>query len=336
MHKHKLLPLVVLLALGSCKAVQPKPLCKVRGDEYIARYFDPVKSGTCSDEQILTTEIVQLQYYPPSRDDANDKAKMAIVPASIGDAVNDATHHMLPFTPGKDSAYSLGPFTTAQPDDSDICSVPTLSVATIMVGEIPGDAMAMPPVEAIPPRSFKYTWSNVKIRVTASSNALHFGADLVRQEDACIVTYKVSAITPIAHCGDAKKPVLDEDEKPVVDKVTGKPVLEDDLENGNPDPAKCDSSKDHEGLSPEILYECNHDLTCIPVKKFPSYRNPGDKIPDAAPHVDEPDAGAPPEGDGPASPPEDGSASPADSSPGPGPDATPRTDGRDGGTDSRG
>src|SRR5439155_6781667 len=57
------LSLTTLLALGGCKAIQPKPQCKAQPADYAARYTVVSKSDPMCAE--LTGEVLHLQYYRP-------------------------------------------------------------------------------------------------------------------------------------------------------------------------------------------------------------------------------------------------------------------------------
>lgn len=270
------LSLVALLAVGSCEAVQPKPQCKAQPADYAARYFDPKIEGSC-DGKVLTGEVLHVQTYVPKRDNPKDTPKIAIEPALVADAIHEAEEHQVSVEKG--SEYSLAKYTSVQPDDEDICRAPKFMQETsVRVAEIPGDASKMPPVEPIPARDYKYEWSDLKMLVHPLSNAIHFGAKLVRTEGDCKVTYKVSAVYPALHCGDGTQPVLDENDQPVKDDK-GNVLTEPDPTTGKPDPELCKPIRgsgadvEYNGLSPDLEYECDEEtLLCLPTKEFPALK----------------------------------------------------------------
>lgn len=267
MRNAKSLSLVVLLAATSCgKATQPKPQCKAQQEEYAARYFevDGSRSASCKDEDIVSGEVLFLQYYRP---DVDGTPKLAIEPASYADAIAVGEEHKVDIK--AEPEFSIGSFKDSFPDDKDICEASSLTESSLEVAEVPADPMAMPPVEGVDAVNLKYKWSKVQVLTKPLSNAIHFGAMLERTSGDCTVTYKVSAIYPVIHCGNGMKPVLNEMGMP-----TGE--MEPDPESGDPDPTACEPSEvgaaHGSGLSPELEYECEmHTLMCLPKKTFPAY-----------------------------------------------------------------
>jgi hypothetical protein len=225
-------------ALVSCEATQPKPFCRVRQDAYAARYTMQSMQGACTGK-VLAGEIIHLQYYRTAPNDpAGASTSIAIEPESVAEAVKGTAG-------ATGMEYSLGKFTTVNPGDDDLCRAPTLSETSIVAGAT----------------RLSYAWSNIEMKVTPDSNAIHFGADLVRKDGDCTVTYKVSAINPALHCGDGRNQM-------------GEP----DPTTGNPSQALCEPVQGS-GLSPELAYTCastpdstgtNH--LCLPAKAFPSYK----------------------------------------------------------------
>src|SRR5689334_24118315 len=91
MHNAKSMTLLALLAATSCgKATQPKPQCKAQQEEYAARYFEVERSATCKDDDILSGEVLFLQYYRPNLDGV---PKLAIEPSSFADAIAVGEEH---------------------------------------------------------------------------------------------------------------------------------------------------------------------------------------------------------------------------------------------------
>jgi hypothetical protein len=276
--------LIAAVALLGCgKATQPKPACRAQNSEYAAAYVEAEKiSGDCTDKE-LKTEIFHLAYY--RSDPTGGIPKLGIESAAIGDAVAAAEEHEPPIpVTDEPKQYSLGSFTSALPDDKDICSAPKLDEAGVSIPEIPGDPTMM--IEATPAVSLKYKWSNVKFITQPLSNAIHFGADLERTDGDCVMKYKVSAINPVIHCGDGKK-MVDTEEidpatmMPVIDPATGKTkqVEVDDPETGMPVPDACLPSEigapEGSGLAPDYEYTCEPTtLLCVPTKAFPALAKP--------------------------------------------------------------
>jgi hypothetical protein len=239
--------LLPLAALGSCNAVQPKPLCKAQPAEYAAKYvLQGTAPASCTDG-VLPGEILHMQQYRPS--EPNGTWSIAIEPQSVIDAIAEADEAMVAVTRTPDPAgeYSLGKYAANEPGDDDMCLARTMSVTQVAVAAIPADPAATPPTDAVPARNFKYTWSNVTMMVTALSNAVYFGADLERQEDDCVVKYKVSAVSPAVFCGDGKREII---------AATGMTEIEDDPTTGKPNPEACQAVQGS-GLNPTIEYVCD-------------------------------------------------------------------------------
>jgi hypothetical protein len=219
---------LAVAALGSCDATQPKPYCRVQQDTYAARYIMQSMQGACTGK-VLTGEILHLTYYRAPLTEANGTTSVAIQPESV----LEATHEL---TMSAGMEYSIGKFTTINPGDDDLCKVPTFAETNITT----------------PMARLSYAWSNMQLMVTPVSNAIHFGADLVRKDGDCTVTYKVSAVNPALHCGDGMD-------------MMGHP----DPTTGNPNQKACEFEQGS-GLSPDLAYTCDATLLCLPSKEFPS------------------------------------------------------------------
>jgi hypothetical protein len=245
---------VSFLFLGSCDAVQPRPRCKVRSEDYAARYaLQGTPTGMC-DGKILTGEILHLGYYRDAKDYAEGLPSVAIESASVAEAAADLTMH-------DNTEYGIGKFTSTATNDADICKAPVLSEHTFTKDMV----------------KLGYKWSNFQIIVKATSNAQHFGADLTRTDGDCVADYKVTASSPAVFCGDGTKPVLDEMGNPVLDDM-GKPKVEDDPTTGKPVAEKCGNGPtDDFGLSPDLVWFCDASADgmtgthlCLPKNDFPA------------------------------------------------------------------
>ena len=126
--------------------------------------------GAC-DGKVLTGEILNLQYYRSAPADAMGTASLAIEPESVFEAVEGGgrTGHGV-FDRPVHRPSSPTPPTSAGRRRSAETSI-TMGTTAI-----------------------SYAWSNMEMMVMATSNAIHFGGDLVRKEGDCTVTYKVSAV----------------------------------------------------------------------------------------------------------------------------------------------
>jgi hypothetical protein len=254
-----------LVAVAACDAVQPKPACKAQPAEYAAKYvMTGTPMGMCQDK-ILTGEILNVQQYRENPNKGDQPFSIAIEPQSVLDAVAQGQMAMAIVAGAGKTEFSIGKYGSYEPADNGICEAATMSETVVMVPELPGDPSAMPPVDPTPARTLHYKWSNVKVLVTPLSNAVYFGADLLRTDDDCIVSYKVSAVSPAVFCGDGT--AKDDKGMDVPDPTTGKP---------NPDACK---SVQGSGLNPYIDYTCDASADgmsgthlCLPRDQFPTVR----------------------------------------------------------------
>ena len=235
----------------SCDATQPRPPCRAQMQKYSAKYtMMGSPTGNCAGK-IPTAELVNMQYYRTKPNDNSVAPTLAIEAQSVFDAVTEAKEKMTAVT---GTEYATGSFAGYEPDDNDICKAATLSESTVTIGGT---------------KKYGYKWSNVEFITKPLMNSIHFGADLVRTEDDCTVTLKVSAFYPAIYCGTGKKMEPDGmgGMHEVDDPTTGRPdnKLCDPVPGNNvhPDLAlTCDASPD--GLSGSHL--------CVAAKAFPSLR----------------------------------------------------------------
>ena len=240
--RRALLGLGLILASAGCEATQPRPLCRAQANTYAARYtMQGTPQGAC-EGKILTGEVLHLQLYRAPIADEGGTASVAIQAQSVIDAL--AGTMSLISAP---TEYSLGKYSTVEPDPENLCKVPTLTETSVTAGTA----------------RLSYAWSNVRMLVTPASNAIHFGADLVRKDGDCTVSYQVSAAYPTVPCGDG----LDSMGHP--DPTVGKP-----------NPAICDTERTKDkGLSPALSWACDASADgtsgthlCLPNKPFPAFK----------------------------------------------------------------
>jgi hypothetical protein len=274
------LSLTTMLALGGCKAIQPKPQCKAWSSDYAAKYT--VVSKSKEDCEPLSGEVLHVQYYRTKPDATDNRPSIAIEASSVADAIATGEEHEVEVKAEQDAKgmfpyFSLGKYTSSDPDDDDMCSAPTLNETHVTVAEVPADPMVMGS-EPIPAADITYKWSKVKMLVTPASNAVYFGAELDRTEGECTITYKVTAVNPAVFCGDGKNPVLDDMGMPVLDDM-GNPEFEDDPTTGKPVADKCDATIQGTGLNQDLTYKCDASEDgmsgthlCLPVQDFPKQK----------------------------------------------------------------
>ena len=245
--------LAVTAALGAAASLaacdQPKIECTSARGGFAAKYYKVSGTGTCSE---LKGDIIGLQPYNPADSVANcekrgddtvcdgtkpdfSSSTLAIQTTAVGSVGPespdpDATHKM----------YSLGSFTSTEPDGNDFCMVPTLSAAHQVVEEVAGEGGGSPaPLQTA--TDVTYEWSNAKLYVTTAAPGTQMTADLKVTQDGCTAQYKVVALYPGVSCASE-----DADGNPTIDPKLCEP--EADPEKGyafgsgiNPDfPVECD------------------------------------------------------------------------------------------------
>jgi hypothetical protein len=267
---------LTLVGVG-CNAIQPKPQCKAQTGDYAARYTmdgDPV--GDC-DGKVMTGEVLTLQYYSPKRE-GNDKPKLAIIPTDLAEhlAVADEAGVAVTTDPdfkqpmGAPSTGAVGPFSSVFPDDKNICLIKDMGSYKANVALIPKDPMD-PMAEDTPPVDQEDAWTNLRMVVTPTSNAVYFGADLERRDGTCTVKYKVTAVSPVTNCAETK-------DTTEIDPMTMEPLKDPDtgetvqVPTGKTDESKCEPSDDN-GLNVDIAYECDaNTFLCVPANDYPKMK----------------------------------------------------------------
>jgi hypothetical protein len=239
----------------SCDAVQPRPPCRAQMQQYAAKYtMMGSPTGNCAGK-VPTAELVHMQYYRTKPDDPSVAPSLAIEPKVVFDAVTAAgkENPPVPVNTGMTKEYSIGMFADYQPDDNDRCKAATLTESTVTIGM----------------KKWGYKWSNVEFITKPTMNSIHFGADLVRTEDDCTATFKVSAIYPAIYCGTGKKIEMDE---------MGMPHEVDDPTTGKPDNKKCDPVPGN-NVHPDLALTCDASADglsgshlCVAAQAFPSLK----------------------------------------------------------------
>jgi hypothetical protein len=238
----------------SCDATQPRPPCRAQMQKYVAKYTVVGQTqGNCMGK-LPTAELVNMQYYRTKPNDMNVAPILAIEPQAVFDAVTEAGKKMppVPVDTAGTKEYAIGPFNDYQPDENNRCLAPDLAESKVA---IQGG------------KSWSYKWTNVEFITQPLMNSIHFGADLVRKEDDCTATLKVSAFYPAIYCGTGKKIEMDD---------KGMPHEVDDPTTGKPDNTKCDAVPGN-NVHPDLALTCDASadgLTgshlCVAAKPFPS------------------------------------------------------------------
>ncbi|HRI67973.1 MAG TPA: hypothetical protein PK156_27235 [Polyangium sp.] len=183
-------PAVLITLATSCD--QPKPSCTVGVGGFAAKYNLKAGQTACPDiqGQDLRGEILGLMAYNPLKEGEKyvqdyNKATLAIRSNQLGTI---ATDPML-----KDDANnptSLGAFQVIEPDENDVCYVPTLSPA---LQDVPANGTN-------PATQIKYEWSDVKVYVTTAYPGTQMVGALKYTNGSCTATYDVMALWPAVSC----------------------------------------------------------------------------------------------------------------------------------------
>lgn len=207
------------LGLGSLLLVapaqgcsQPRPDCRAARGDFAVKYT--LVSGNCAAP--LTAGFVGLQSYNPRAASCSSpetcKPDYEIISLSIQQDVlgnllinsQDFSDPSVPvdYVDHVNKPYGSGLFSSIEPDDDNICNVPSFSPAEQNIVEIvdPAD-----PATIIQPASdVKNDWSNLKVFVTAGAPGTIFTVDLSYSETidgvSCAATYKVKGVWPPVDC----------------------------------------------------------------------------------------------------------------------------------------
>lgn len=228
--------LVVLAALlTSCE--QPKIQCTVGHGGFAAKYTlkpgSKVGEGDCD---TLRGEIIGMEKYNPSSAKNREvqdleRALLYIRPTGLGVLALEAQDAGLEVD--SKAVLSMGEFTSVDPDENDVCTVPTLTAAEL----------DLPASDERPATKIRYEWSNVRVYVTAALPGLQMTADLKYTKDDCTASYSVVGLAPAVSCGV------------------------DDMGETKTDPSLCDPRADPEagrligsGINPDL----EERVTCDP------------------------------------------------------------------------
>jgi len=178
---------------------QPRVRCAAARGNFAATYRLVSGSGPCAG---LKGDILAVQTYNPANADRTpnwDQASMAIQPQAMTSLVQTGSGAMVTDPNAEDLPYALGSFSTSQPGADDFCTVPTLSVARIRLPEIAACMDGMTPTGQ-PATDVTYTWSNVRVYVTAAANGTELAASLKVEQDGCTAEYAVEGLYPAISC----------------------------------------------------------------------------------------------------------------------------------------
>jgi hypothetical protein len=212
------------LGLGGC-AEQPEVQCFAAlsfWSPFAVRYELVSGTGECAQ---LKAEGVGVQTYVtnPTKQKHGGLNSLALKSTQTGLwMLNAESNRADPADPDSEyepivdddhAPYALGKFSSKHPKN-DICEVPELAPAQLVLPEIPEhlvgddelwhqftDEDSDPDlIPAQPALDVKYEWSNVKVWVTPGDVGTQWGADLKYTLNGCTATYKAVAVNAYVEC----------------------------------------------------------------------------------------------------------------------------------------
>jgi hypothetical protein len=240
-----------IAALASC-AEQPPPDCRVLSTPYAAKWIEldlqESASGACAaiggGGYDSDPTLGASTYWEPNAKGQPDYARSAIAlrTAEFAALIAGAAELGVTDTATDRTQYAFGKFATPTPDAADMCHVPQLSPAHLVLDPLPAvpDDPETPDSDestpAQPAVDIELQWSNVNVYVTAAVLGSQFSAELTdtrRSEgQVCSIHYRVLALAPAVSC---KK--LLPDGKTVDRNPDGTFKPDESLCDPNPDPA---------------------------------------------------------------------------------------------------
>lgn len=186
---------IALFALGvGAGCEQPGVDCTTGHGGFAAKYtlVEGSKQGLGSCDA-MKGEIVGLEKFNPSQADNPNKqdltrASLAMRPERLGALADEAGQAGVMVDPK--APTSRGDFVSVSPDDNNVCSVPSLTPASVQI----------PAGSAVPAADVEYTWSNVRIYVTEAYPGTQMAADLTLRDGDCTASYKVVGLWPAVSC----------------------------------------------------------------------------------------------------------------------------------------
>lgn len=236
---------------------QPKAKCAA-GRGSFAVVYKPVAGAPASCADRKGEEVGIGSYNQVGKDNKPDLdvTQIAIQPVTLGNLVDTASSAGAEDKDPTHKPYSLGFFTTAEPDGADFCVVPSLTVANQNIGAIAEDPDNG--IDASPATSVTYAWSNVKLYVTPSALGTQFTANLTITTDNVACPYTVQGMYPYVDCSkedpnDPKKTIPDD-----LDGIARACAPEADEDAGRPTGS---------GINPDFPTHCDPDLLACTLTK---------------------------------------------------------------------
>lgn len=261
--------LAAVTMLGAC-VDQPKPHCISTTNAFAVKLIELSRAesaaGACTGfgpEGFNALPEVGLSPYFQRGSDGQpdyDRGSLAVQSAELGTFFYTARDLGVANVAPDGQIYSLGDFATADPDEDNFCTVPTLSPTRLVLPEIapvaddPATADADESVPGQAPIDATLAWSNVRVYVTAETYGTQMDGDLLDTRvtptgDSCAITYRAVGLSPAVSCAavDADgAPLLNPDGTFQLDPGACEP--EANLAEGRPTGS---------GISASARYECD-------------------------------------------------------------------------------
>jgi hypothetical protein len=152
-------------------------------------------------------------------------------------------------------AYALGTFDSVLPGPDGVCTVTQLAPAELALGAVGGPDGGI----TQPATDIKYTWSHVRVLVTAAQIGVQMTGDLVLTQDGCEQGYHVAGLWPSVSCA-----ALDDAGNALADDGN---ALADDAGNPVLNPTACAPAN---GINPNVDVACDPvQALCVPARENP-------------------------------------------------------------------
>jgi hypothetical protein len=275
-------------ALGGC-ADQPKPNCIATTNPFAVKLIELERIESVPDACAAfgpasfnaDPEVGLSPYYTresvANRQPDYDHGSLAVQSAELGTLFYTAEGVDVGNAAPDAQLYSLGAFSGTEPDDDNLCTVPTLSLTHLLLPEIP--AVVDDPATADADETFAgqaaidatLNWSNVRVYVTADTFGTQMDGDLVDTRltptgDSCAITYKALGLAPAIPCG-----ATDADGAPIINP-DGTFQLDPTLCDPEANPAE--GRPLGSGIGPSARFECNPVTAYCMIEgdTFPAFR----------------------------------------------------------------
>lgn len=177
---------------------QEPPECQIGRSEFQAKYTLVEGTGSCS--QIGGEIYGTHTYYKQGSDgysDYDEPASVGIQSDTIGFALSEGARD------NSGSPRAVGEFSSARPDENDICTVPTFDITAeqntpeftyLEDPDDPSTSVTVPATHRI------YEWRDMRVLVSPAYAGSQWQATLTYTENGCTATYDVLAVMSVMSC----------------------------------------------------------------------------------------------------------------------------------------